>query len=148
MNLETLREDLKPLFEQNHVRMAYLFGSQATGKVHVESDVDFAVLLSEELTPGNRSEMKMKLIAGLSQICRTDSVDLVSLNEASPLLAYEVLRNGVLLYCADENTRIEFQVRTVRAYEDTAPLRKVLSEAMEERIRTGTFGKPILPRTR
>jgi len=50
----------------------------------------------------------------------------------------------VLLYCADAQTRIEFQVCTLRAYEDTIPLRRILSEAMGARLKAGTFGKPAL----
>ena len=71
-------------------------------------------------------------------------MDVAVLNEASPLLAYEVLRHGVLLYCSDENTRVEFQVRALCAYEDTAPLRNLLAEAMVERLKPGTFGKAVL----
>ena len=75
-------------------------------------------------------------------------MDLVILNEAPPLLAYETLRHGILLYCADAQTRIEFQVRTLRAYEDTMPLRRVLSEAMVARLKAGTFGQPVLTQHR
>jgi hypothetical protein len=50
----------------------------------------------------------------------------------------------VLLYCIEENARIAFQVRTLLAYEDTAPLRHLLAEAIAERVKAGTFGKPVL----
>ncbi|MBI3328803.1 MAG: DUF86 domain-containing protein, partial [Nitrospinae bacterium] len=89
---------------------------------------------------------RLTLIGELSRIFRTDNVDVVILNEAPPLLAYEVLRGGVLLHCADEHTRVEFQLRTLHRYEDTKPLRGLLAEALAERIRAGTFGKPVLTR--
>jgi hypothetical protein len=63
-------------------------------------------------------------------------------------LAYETLRHGVLLDYADAQTRIEFQVRTLRAYEDTIPLRRILSEAMVARLKAGTFGKPVSTKKR
>jgi hypothetical protein len=72
------------------------------------------------LTPDERFAERLRLLGDLARIFGTDHVDLVVLNEASPLLAYETLRHGVLLYCADAQTRIEFQVRTLRAYEDTS----------------------------
>lgn len=146
MNLDTLRLQLRHLFQQRPVRLAYLFGSQASGRTHAESDVDVAVLLNESLTADERFTERLMLIGALSRIFRTDNVDVVILNEASPLLSYEALHNGVLLYCADESERVEFQGRAPRDYEDTAPLRKVLSEAMAERVKTGTFGKPVLTR--
>jgi predicted nucleotidyltransferase len=144
MHLDTIRPQLEYLFRQRPVQLAYLFGSQATGYTHADSDVDIAVLLNDGLTADERFAERLALIGALSQVLRTDTVDVVILNEASPLLAYEALHHGVLLYCAEENTRVEFQVRTLHAYEDTAPLRHLLAAAMAERVRAGTFGKPVL----
>src|SRR5215510_2507398 len=148
MDLDAFRQPLQCLFQQHPVCLAYLFGSQATRRTHPSSDVDVAVLLDESLTPDERFAERMQLLGDLSRIFVTDHVDLVMLNEASPLLAYETLRHGALLYCADAQTRIEFQVHTLRAYEDTIPLRRVLSEAMVARLKAGTFGKPVLTKNR
>lgn len=145
MNLDVLRPQLAHLFHQHPVLLAYLFGSQTTGRTHADSDIDVAVLLNASLTPDARFAERLTLIDALSRLLGTDNVDVVILNEAPPLLAYEALRSGVLLYCTDENARVEFQVHTLRLYEDTAPLRQLLATAMAERIKAGTFGKPVLP---
>ena len=144
MDLNALRPQLEELFKSRPVRLAYLFGSQAVGRVHSESDVDVAVLFDESLSPDARFDERLALTGELSRLLKTDRVDLAVLNEAPPLLAFEVLRNGRLLYCASEDDRVEFQVKTVREYEDTAPLRKLLAEAMEERVRAGAFGRRVL----
>src|SRR5215831_8464645 len=144
MHVDALYPQLESLFRQHPVQLAYLFGSQATGHTHAESDVDVAVLLAASLTADERFTTRLTLIGALTRLFGTDKVDVVVLNEASPLLAYEVLRNGVLLYCPDDNTRVDFQVRALCAYEDTAPLRTLLAEAMVERLKAGTFGKPAL----
>jgi predicted nucleotidyltransferase len=148
MDFDALRQPLQCLFKQHPVCLAYLFGSQATRRTHPSSDVDVAILLDESLTSDERFAERLRLLGDLSRIFGTDHVDLMLLNEASPLLAYETLRHGVLLYCADARTRIEFQVRTLRAYEDTMPHRRILSEAMVARIKAGTFGKPVLTKNR
>jgi predicted nucleotidyltransferase len=148
MDLDTFRQPLQCLFQQHPVRLAYLFGSQAIQRTHPSSDVDVAVLLDESLTPEERFAERLRLLGDLARIFGTDNMDLELLNEASPLLAYEALRHGVLLYCADAQTRIECQVRTLRAYEDTIPLRRILSEAMVARLTAGTFGKPMLMKNR
>lgn len=148
MDVDAFRQPLQCLFQQHPVRLAYLFGSQATRRTHPSSDIDIAVLLDEALPPDERFAERIRLLGDQSRIFGTDRVDLVMLNGASPLLAYEVLRHGVLLYCADAQTRIEFQVRTLRAYEDTIPLRRILSEAMVARLKAGTFGKPVLTKNR
>ena len=144
MDMDALGPQLESLFRQHPVQLAYLFGSQATGCTHAESDIDIAVLLAASLTADERFTVRLTLIGALSHLFGTDHVDVVVLNEASPLLAYEVLRNGVLLYCSDDNTRVDFQVRALCAYEDTAPLRTLLAEALVERLKAGTFGKPAL----
>ena len=148
MNPDVLRPQLACLFRQRPVLLTYLFGSQTTGHTHAESDIDVAVLLDASLTADERFAERLTLIDALSRLLGTDNVDVVILNEASPLLAYEVLRSGVLLYCTDDNARVEFQVCTLRTYEDTAPLRQILATAMAERIKAGTFGKPVWTRRR
>ncbi|MBI4602785.1 MAG: nucleotidyltransferase domain-containing protein [Planctomycetes bacterium] len=144
MDLHTLHPKLEELFKSRRVRLAYLFGSQVSGRLHSESDVDVAVLFDASLSPDARFDERLVLIGELCRILGTDHVDLAVLNEAPPLLAFEVLRNGKLLYSASEDDRVEFQVRTVREYEDTEPLRKLLAEAMEERVKAGAFGKRVL----
>jgi hypothetical protein len=139
------RPQLQALFKSRPVRLAYLFGSHAAGRANAESDVDIAVLLHDEPSPAARLEERLLLTGELSQLLKTDRMDVVVLNEASPLLAYEVLQRGKLMYVANDADRIEFQVRTLREYEDTAPLRKLLAEAQDQRLRAGTFGKPVLP---
>jgi predicted nucleotidyltransferase len=146
VHLDVLRPQLVSLFHQHPVSLAYLFGSQVTGQTHAESDVDVAVLLDAALTAETCFAARLALIGALSQLFGTDDVDVVVLNEAAPLLAYTVLRHGVLLYCANEDARVEFQVHTLRLYEDTVPLRQLLAEAMAERLKAGTFGKPVLTR--
>ena len=94
MDLDAFRQPLQGLFQQHPVRLAYLFGSQATQRTHPSSDIDVAMLLDESLTPDERFAERLKLLGDLSRIFGTDHVDLVMLNEASPLLAYETLRHG------------------------------------------------------
>jgi len=141
--IDSLSPELEGLFRERPVRLAYLFGSMATGRTHAGSDVDIAVLLDESLTADARFAERLELIGRLSRIFRTDGVDVAVLNDAGPVLAYEVLRSGILLFSVDEETRVEFQVRALRVYEDTRPLREVLARAMAARLEAGTFGKPV-----
>jgi predicted nucleotidyltransferase len=144
MFFEPARGELESYFRQYPITLVYLFGSRGAGRARADSDIDIAVLLKE--TPGSegRASLKMDLLDGLSRLYRSDQIDLVILNEAPPLLAHEVLQKGILLYCTDEDVRIEFQVRTVREYEDTAQLRKIQFEAMITRLKQGTFGKRVM----
>lgn len=80
--------------------MAFVFGSQATGRAHTESDWDIAVYF----TPGEHMELETnRNYAGESAI-RGDigtilgiEFDLLVLNRARPALVFTVLNTGVTL---------------------------------------------------
>ena len=143
--LEELKTSLRPAFERHGVRLAYLFGSQATGRTHAESDTDIAVLLPKALTSDVQFEARLDLIGAAMDACRSEEVDVAVLNDASPLLCFEVLRHGILLYKQSEKERVDFQVRTCLEYEDTAPLRRKLEAAKRKRIASGRFGRAPQP---
>ncbi|MEM3462811.1 MAG: nucleotidyltransferase domain-containing protein [Candidatus Bathyarchaeia archaeon] len=106
---------LKAYFEKEGcVLVAYLFGSRSRGNATADSDIDIAVLLAE---PHRGSlELYLRLSDELSK--RLGEVDLVILNEAPPLLKYQVIRHGKVIYCGDEGARIEFEARAQDEYLD------------------------------
>jgi uncharacterized protein len=77
------------------VRLAYLFGSTARGEGRPTSDVDLGVVL--DAAGPLLGELAERLERDLRQ-----TVDLVDLRRAPPLLLHEVLREGVVLVCRDE----------------------------------------------
>lgn len=54
------------------------------------SDLDIAVLLDSRLDMGESSDLKLRLIDGISSILRTDKLDLVVMNNAPLLLNYNM----------------------------------------------------------
>jgi len=85
------------------VASVYLFGSQATGRAHRESDVDVGVLLRWDVypTPRERFEARLRLIADLSTALGRNDADVVVLNDAPPLLGRHVVTTGRRLLCTD-----------------------------------------------
>ena len=80
------------------IKLAYLFGSQATGNVGPMSDYDFAFHL-EGLDSKERFTMKINLITALSSALKTDAIDVVILNDLDmPELAYDIIKNSIVLY--------------------------------------------------
>jgi len=57
----------------------------------------------------------LDLVDKLSQLFGS-SVDLVFLNTASPLLKYQAIKYGKVLYSRDETTRVEFEAKAVKEY--------------------------------
>lgn len=127
---------------QPQVVSAYLFGSQATGRAGPLSDIDVAVILTEEAQRGDDvHEREALLHVELMKALRTDKVDLVFLHEAGPFLAHRVIRDGRRVYVRDELLDQRFRVHVVQQYLDTAPLRRLQAEELRKRIAQGRFGQ-------
>jgi uncharacterized protein len=115
-------DHLIPLFEQQGVRLAYLFGSLAHGEG--DGDVDLALLRD--------GDPAQPLWSSIVDCLGTERIDLVDLATASPVLRFEVLKNGKLLYAADEQSLERFTMDTLHLYRDTAPLRSRQREYLKE----------------
>jgi len=113
---------------RNDVRLAYVFGSVATGRMHGTSDLDVAVLFAATPAPLTLD----RLTEDLEGAARCP-VDLVDLAVAPPLLAHEVIATGRCIVCRDATERGEFEARTVLRYLDTAHLRRIQDHYLRER---------------
>jgi len=116
--------------------LVYLFGSLARGKVWAESDVDLAVLLGSGIPRERYGKVRVELIAELMSVFDSNTVDVVVLNEAPPLLVYEgVIPGGRLLFEKDRLARIRFEVRAYQEYVEMARLREIQNRYLKEAIR-------------
>ncbi|MGC9004444.1 MAG: type VII toxin-antitoxin system MntA family adenylyltransferase antitoxin [bacterium] len=99
MDIEALKSKLKPIFEKyKEIKLVYLFGSRARGLIGPLSDYDFAVYL-EEMDKKKIFDIKLELITSISEVLRTDEVDVVILNEVDyPELKYNIIKEGKLLF--------------------------------------------------
>jgi predicted nucleotidyltransferase len=105
---------------QADVAAAYLFGSAARGQADRLSDVDIAVLLDAPAEAEENVERQLRLMGDLEEYANRE-VQVVVLNRAAPLLAYQVVRHGILLYERSRAERISFEVLTRRVYFDLKP---------------------------
>ncbi|NQY63713.1 MAG: nucleotidyltransferase domain-containing protein [Alteromonadaceae bacterium] len=90
-----MHNKLVDLIKKDHpnVKLIYLFGSQASGQQHGNSDWDLAILNDTKLDPLNRWQLSEKL----AELLKTD-VDLVDLKEASTVLQMQIVTKGSLLF--------------------------------------------------
>ncbi len=122
-------EALRAYFaQQEAVILAYLFGSQATGKAGPTSDYDIGVLVE---TPS--VALMARLGHEIGGILETNCVDVVLLNWAPIELAYAVIAQGELLYQRCVAERVEFEARVLSLYGDYLPiLRQQREEILKE----------------
>lgn len=133
LSIEEL-QNLIPQLSQKipYLQMLILFGSRARGNSHAKSDWDFAVLYDSKtwgspITPNpNRLLIYYEVLETLHQVFQInmDNIDLVTLNQCSPLLGFEVAKYGQLLYEQQPGEFIDFQVKAWKIYADSAKFRQ------------------------
>ena len=127
-----IQEVLEGYFKEHpEIELVYIFGSIAQGRINTLSDIDIA-LLSDPKEIDDRLYhygYKAQILTDLMKLLKTNNVDLVILNEASPLLKHRVLYFGKLIYSKDERKRIQFQVETIDKYLDFKQLLRLHLEA-------------------
>ncbi len=115
MQREKLNMLKRILEDEKEVQVAYLFGSYARKVNILKSDVDIAILLSE--VPKKLLDYSLYLINRLSEIVG-DNLDLVILNIAPPMLTYQVIKYGRVIFSRSERVRIMFEVKALKEYLD------------------------------
>ncbi len=122
---------------QPNVIVAYLFGSHARGQAHWHSDIDIAILHEPGLSSDASLDLRLDVIDELMGLLASNDVDVIVLNQAPLALAYRVLRDGIVLFCRDAQTRILYQADTVSRYLDFKPFIERHEKAILERARKG-----------
>jgi len=113
---------------EEHVILAYLFGSQANGTAGPQSDYDIALLVRQPSLA-----LQARLAHEIGIILGTDRVDVVLLNRAPVELAYAVIAQGQLLYQRSVAERVEFEAKVLSLYGDYLPiLRRQREEILKD----------------
>lgn len=109
----------------------YLFGSAAAGRLRDDSDVDVAVLLAHARAKELGSLALSDLAFDLMKTLRRD-VDLINLRLASTVLQKQVIENGIVLFCADEFAKDEFEMLTISFYQKLNEERAGILQSLKE----------------
>lgn len=101
---------------------AYLFGSRATGRATAHSDIDVAVYVDESLaTDASGFGYAAALTADLMAALGTNSVDVVVLNRAPPVLYHRVLRDGQRVFARNLERTTTREGQALSRYCDYVP---------------------------
>src|SRR3989442_13754187 len=83
-----------------NVLAAWVFGSAQEGRIRAGSDLDIGVLFAAPPSLDALADLR----ADLQEAWHFDNIDLVVLNNASPIFRFEAMR-GRLLFCSDAGRR-------------------------------------------
>ena len=116
--MTSYKKELTEYFNsKDSVILAYLFGSTVRGDAGRLSDVDIGVLLDEKLSKKDRFDLELKLISDIAILIKKNKIDLIILNEAPLLLAYNIIKSGIILK-SDEKERVKFETKILSMYLD------------------------------
>jgi len=102
------------LKQHDKIAFALLFGSSKDGRlIKDNADIDIALYLSDKPS----ADMLAEIVGLCQDAIQYDAIDLVVLNDADPILAFEAL-SGSLLVCNNEEAYLRFFSLTCRQYED------------------------------
>lgn len=126
-----LQDDIKDYFsEKNGVVALLIFGSHARNRETPQSDLDIAVLFARDSLPDLNKQLTFK--ADLENMARKD-VDVIILNNANPILKYQVFKYGKILELKNRNLYEQFLVRSLNEYDDLKMIRRVIEESLSQR---------------
>lgn len=109
--------------ERRDASLVFLFGSFVNKQTTAYSDIDVGVLFNRVPDFYEINDIKENLTALLER-----DVDLVLLNDASPILRMQVLKKGTLVFQRGKNDYSLFYGDTVKQYEDLRIIRKKCEE--------------------
>jgi predicted nucleotidyltransferase len=131
--VDQLRETLAAM---PAVRLAVLFGSVARGEERAGSDVDVGVRLDPD-----SSALRQEIEVALGRAARRD-VDLVFLDEAPPLLRFEIATDGVIHVERQPHDWADFRMHAMIDWWEWAPHARKIENAALERLRASAADGP------
>lgn len=131
----TLISRLAEFFKsREYVELAYLFGSTAEENRSPLSDIDIGIYLSSKPTKGERIEKRLELTAELAGFLKTESVDLVVMNDSSAVINFEIIKSNIPVFIRDEDFKIDVEQKVMSLYLDRKYHENLLNRAFLERI--------------
>ena len=120
---------LDKLVNKYQITLIVLFGSYAENKVREDSDIDIGIYLANKI--GVKEETN--LIEDMVHAFKRDNIDLVILNTASPVLRFEVVRNGKLLFERTQGDFLQFKLLSMKRYWEYSRFQKYSKMYMDKK---------------
>lgn len=113
---EDKKQKITEIAKKYKLSLVVLFGSQATGRLHKQSDIDIAILPKESDTVSRAGE-------DIGGAFGRNDVEVADLSVPSPYLWHAVAKDGILLFESRDGLFSEWKLQAMTMWYDTAPLR-------------------------
>ncbi len=110
------KKKLQELCEKFGLSLVILFGSNAKKKgIKPESDVDIGIQVKDKDTIVKKD---LALLSAFTEAFEHNKIDLTYLNYADPLLLYEIVKDGILIYQDKKGRFAEFKIKALKRHFD------------------------------
>jgi len=114
--------------QKQPVRLCVLFGSQASGQTHPQSDVDLAVWPAEHIPPLTKLRWLREVETNLGQ-----EVNIVLISpDLDPVMGFEIVRQGNLIFEAEPGLWAIHRSQLWHIYNDSLPFRQAARQRLRE----------------
>lgn len=127
---QALAGGIAEIAQKHGLALVVLFGSQANGFTHTESDVDIAYFSDRKLS----FEEETTLNSDLIPVFKNDKISLVNIKKAPPLLLKQIATNAIVLYEKNPHLFTEIFLYALRTYEEAKPLFELREHYLKRRI--------------
>ena len=118
------------------IQLLVVFGSTARGRDRVGSDLDVGVILG-----AGPVALRRTVEVALARAADRD-VDVVDLDTASPLLRFEVARDGILIHEGRPHAWADFRARAMLDWWEWSPTVRMIQDAAIQRLRAQVVRGP------
>ena len=116
MKNELMRKIAGVVSNFREVEVGYVFGSFLKGEF---TDIDVALLLPKALPPYESRKFAMRVAGALEKAFEHKfEFDVKILNSSPIYFQHEVIKNGEIVFCRNEATRVEYEARVLSEYLD------------------------------
>jgi len=110
------------IFKGRKIVFAYLYGSVAQDQSHHFSDLDVGIY-TRRLTSEACRKLELDLALAIDDVLVDAPESDVRIMNSLPLaITGKIVTDGILIYCEDDNKRIEYESNTRMAYFDFHPI--------------------------
>lgn len=121
----------KVMLEKHGVSLVLLFGSQVTGLTHPGSDIDIGVVFFDKTDlKNNPVEVYDDLRREFAKKFKTQSIDLVYLEETPLSLQFSAVSDSKILYQSSQTTFADYKERVLNYYFDFKFTENIFNQAL------------------
>ena len=138
MDKVKITKNIKSIFEDNNnIVFAFLFGSIARNKMHYGSDIDIAIYFKNKPALYEIGNLNLKIEEAVNH--KIDLVELNYLDKNDPVMAYNILSEGIEIINSDIKIFNEFKKSVLLKYLDFKPTNDLINASFNNRLSNHQF---------